>query len=113
MRALRRDRVFAGGLPVRHARQSRHFRTDEALAGSIAANSAALTSAIRPSLGHAPGNRDEAVRLIRLQPHEFEVLAQRFLVLTEAFADLAQDTATPWRRRAEPSSGSGTAAWPW
>jgi hypothetical protein len=30
-------------------RQSRHFRTDRALAGSIAANSAALTSAIRPS----------------------------------------------------------------
>jgi hypothetical protein len=56
-------------------RQSRRFRTDEALAGSIAANSAALFSAIRQ---------------IRLQPHEFEVLAQRVLVLTETFADLAQ-----------------------
>ena len=32
----------------------------------------------------------ETIRQIRLQPHEFEVLAQRFLVLTEAFADLAQ-----------------------
>jgi hypothetical protein len=31
-------------------RQSRHFRTDGALAGSIAASSAALTSANRPSL---------------------------------------------------------------
>lgn len=31
-------------------RQSRHLRTDGALAGSIAANRAALTSAIRPSL---------------------------------------------------------------
>ena len=56
-------------------RHSRHFRTDGALAGSIAANSAALFSAIRQ---------------IRLQPHEFEVLAQCFLVLTETFADLAQ-----------------------
>ena len=43
-----------------------------------------------PEPGHAPGNRDEAIRLIRLQPHEFEVLAQCLLVLTEAFADLAQ-----------------------
>src|SRR5437762_14196771 len=38
-------------IPV--GRQSRDFRTDEALVGSIAAISAALTSAIRPKIGRA------------------------------------------------------------
>ena len=59
-------------------------------AGPIVASSAALTSAIRPSLTRHLADRDEPVRQVRLQPHEFEVLAQRFLVLAEAFADLAQ-----------------------
>ena len=43
-----------------------------------------------PELDHASGDRDEPVRLFRLQPHEFEMLAQGFLVLAEAFTDLAQ-----------------------
>ena len=71
-------------------RQSRHFRIDGALAGSIAANSAALTSAIRPSLAMHLATAMKPSGRIRLQPHEFEVLAQSLLVLTEAVADLAQ-----------------------
>ena len=43
-----------------------------------------------PELRHASGDRDEPVRLARLQPHELDMLAQRLLVLAEAFTDLAQ-----------------------
>ena len=43
-----------------------------------------------PELDHASADRDEPIRLARLQPHVFEMLAQRFLMLAEPFAGLAQ-----------------------
>src|SRR5215207_4729429 len=88
--ALRRDRAFAGGLPVRHGPPIAPLPDRRGARRFYCGQQRGVDFRHPPELGHALGNRDETIRQIRLQPHEFEVLAQCFLMLAEAFADLSQ-----------------------